>query len=157
RTASPSPWLRPLSRRHLLGGPLDGLDDVVVARAAAEVAFEPVADLALRGPWVPLEELRGGHDHARCAEAALEAVLLPEAFLDRMELPILRHPFDRLHLGALTLDGQQRARLHRLAIHVHRAGATLARVAPHVRAGEPGQLADVVNEQQPGLDIVRLL
>src|SRR5215475_1435729 len=90
----------PLSRRHLLGGPLDGLDDVVVARAAAEVAFEPVADLRLRRLRVALEELGGGHDHAWGTEAALKAVLLPEAFLDRMELAVLRHPLDRLHLRA---------------------------------------------------------
>ena len=34
------------------------------------------------------------------------------------------------------------------------AGAALARVAADVRPGEAGQLADVVDEQQPRLDLV---
>src|SRR5438093_1957769 len=103
----------PLSRRHLLGSPLDSLDDVVVARAAAEVAFQPVADLGLRRPRGALEELGGRHDHARRAEAALQAVLLPEAFLDGVELAVLGHPLDGLHLRPLALDGQAVAGLHR--------------------------------------------
>src|SRR6266536_5468095 len=84
----------PLSRRHLLGGPLDGLDDVVIPGAATEVALQPVADLGLRRSRIALEELGGRHDHARSAEAALEPVLLPEAFLDRVELAVLGHALD---------------------------------------------------------------
>src|SRR2546428_4422686 len=77
--------IAPLLGRHLLGGVLDGLDDIVVAGAAAEVALEPVPDLALRRARVALDELSGRHDHARRAEAALQSVLLPEAVLDRVE------------------------------------------------------------------------
>src|SRR5262245_41533 len=76
----------PLSRRHGLGGVLDGLDDVVVSRAAAEIALELVADLLLRGLRIPLEELGRRHDHAGCAEATLQPVLLPEGVLDGMEV-----------------------------------------------------------------------
>src|SRR6266850_2929 len=65
-----------LLRRHVLGRPLDRLHDVVVTRAPAEVALELVADLLLRRLRVALEDLGGRHDHARRAEAALEAVLL---------------------------------------------------------------------------------
>jgi hypothetical protein len=36
------------------------------------------------------------------------------------------------------------------------AGAALARVAAHVRAREPGQLADEVHEEEPGLDVMRV-
>src|SRR4029077_17969674 len=96
----------PPSLGHLLRRVLDRLDDVVVAGAATEVAFEAVANLGLAGALVPLEELVGGHDHARGAEAALEAMLLPEALLDRVELPILGEPLDRHDVGAVGLYGE---------------------------------------------------
>ena len=38
-------------------------------------------------------------------------------------------------VGAVRLDGEHRARLHRAAVHMHRARATLARVAADVGAG----------------------
>src|SRR5262245_61858572 len=74
-----------LGSGHRVGGPLDGLHDVVVPRAAAQVAFELVPDLLFGGLGVPLEHLVSGHDHARGAEPALQAVLLPEPLLDRMQ------------------------------------------------------------------------
>src|SRR3989304_4498712 len=50
---------------------LDGLDDVHVARAAAEVAADPHADLRLRWLRVVGEQPSGLHDHAGGAGAAL--------------------------------------------------------------------------------------
>src|ERR671936_993251 len=48
----------------------DGLDDVLVAGAAADVALEAAPDLGLRQPVaVRAEKLDAGHDHARRAEA----------------------------------------------------------------------------------------
>src|SRR5215471_5411108 len=147
----------PLPGRHLLGRPLDGLHDVVIAGAAAEVALEPVPDLALGRLGIALEELRRRHDHARRAEPALQPVLLPEALLDRVQLAVLGHALDGLHLDAVALHGEERARLHRLAVDVNGAGAALARVAADVGAGEARQLADVVHEQQARLDLVAVL
>src|SRR5262245_48235775 len=63
---------------------LDGLHDVHVARTAAEVARDRVPDVALGGRLVLAQERNARHHHAGRAVAALEAVLLPEAFLDRM-------------------------------------------------------------------------
>src|SRR2546426_121595 len=42
---------------HVFGRPLDRLDDVVIAGAPAEVAFQLVADLLLGGARIALEEL----------------------------------------------------------------------------------------------------
>jgi len=64
--------------------------------------------------------------------------------------------FDRGDLRAVGLDGQHGAGLHGLAIQVNGAGAALARVAAHVRAREPGQLADEMHEEEPGLDVMRV-
>src|SRR2546425_1056963 len=139
---------------HVFGRPLDRLDDVVIAGAPAEVAFQLVADLLLGGARIALEELGGRQDHARRAEAALQAMLLPEALLDRMEIAVLGEPFDGRDRRAVRLHREERARLHRLPVHEDGARAALARIAAHVRAGETHGLADVVNEQEPGLDLV---
>ena len=42
-----------------LGGPADGLDDVVVARAAAQLAADRLADLVLAGVGVAVEQRSG--------------------------------------------------------------------------------------------------
>src|SRR6185436_5696631 len=66
-----------------------GGDDVVVARAAAQVALEALAHrvlveiAALAG-----REVDGGHDHAGGAEAALQAVVLAERLLHGMQLAV---------------------------------------------------------------------
>src|SRR5215210_7185707 len=49
---------------------LDGLHDVLVAGAAAEVPFEALPYLLLRRVRVLLQETNGGHDHARRAVTA---------------------------------------------------------------------------------------
>src|ERR1700760_3526924 len=72
-----------------LGGcPKDGFDDVLVAGAAAQVAGQRPAHVLLRRIRVLLEQGGGGHHHARGAEPALQAVLLPEALLQRVQLAV---------------------------------------------------------------------
>src|ERR671925_612842 len=120
----------------------DGLDDVLVAGAAAEVALEPAPDLRLGEPVaVRAEELDAAHDHARRAEAALERVVLPEGLLERMELAALREALDRRDLAAVGLDGEHGARLHRVPVEVDRAGAAEGRVAADLRPGKPEVVA----------------
>src|SRR4029077_8840932 len=86
---------------QLLGRVLDGFDDVDIAGAAAEIAGDRLADLRLARIGVLLQEGVAGQHHAGRAVAALEAMLLPEAFLDRMELAVLGEPFDGHHLAAV--------------------------------------------------------
>src|SRR5437868_15369143 len=66
---SVSPMMSPRLR-----GLLHRLHDVGVPGAAADVALEPGADLGLARIGVALEQVAGGDDHARRAEAALQAV-----------------------------------------------------------------------------------
>src|SRR5438309_25479 len=70
---------------HLRSGILDRADDVLVSGAAAEIPFQGMADFRISRIRVALEELVGGHNHARRAEPALKAVLFPKALLDGME------------------------------------------------------------------------
>src|SRR4051794_6434924 len=84
-----------LFRRRVGGGlqlggrVLHGFDDVDVAGAPAEVAGDRLADLPFAGIRIACQQGRAGEHHARRAEAALQAVLLPETFLNGVELAIL--------------------------------------------------------------------
>src|ERR687888_802740 len=133
---------------------VDGLDDVLVAGAAAEVALEPAPDLRVGQPVaVRAEELDAGHDHPRRAEAALERVALPEGLLQRMELAALREALDRRDLAAVGLDREHGAGLHRVPVEMDRAGAAERRVAADLRPGEAEVVAEEVDEQRPRLDL----
>src|SRR3954468_2155235 len=93
-------------RLSLVSGALDGVDDVLVAGAAAEVAGDTLADLALRRRRIVLEHRHGRHDHPRRAVAALQAVFLPERLLQGMQLTVPGEAFDGRDLGAVGLDGE---------------------------------------------------
>src|ERR1039457_6803811 len=79
---------------ELLRGPQHRLHDVLVARAAAEVAGKRPAHVFLGRVGVLVEERLGGHHHPRCAEPALEPVLLLEALLQRVQLAGCRQALD---------------------------------------------------------------
>src|ERR1700694_2522565 len=74
-----------------------------------------------------------------------------------MQLAVRSETFDRDHGRAVGLNGQDRARLDRLAIDEDRARAALAGIAADVRAGEPEVVAKKVNEEEAGLDFRVLL
>ena len=77
-----------------------------------------------------------------------------EAHLDRIEPAVHLERLDRADLVAVGHRGQGRARLDRLAVDQHDAGAAVGRVAAPVRARQADRLADVVHEQQARLDVV---
>src|SRR5438034_5892863 len=63
---------------------LDRIDDLGVAGAAAEVAFERGADGLAVGARLALEEGERRQQHARRTEAALHRAVAYERFLQRM-------------------------------------------------------------------------
>ena len=71
--------------------------------------------------------------------------------------PSAGEPLDRPDLVTGGGGRQHRARLDRLAVHQHHAGAAVRGVAAPVRAGEAELVAKEVHEQHPGLDIARVL
>src|SRR5262247_976970 len=78
-----------------LGGERDGLDDLPIAGAAAQVARDRLEDVGPRGLQIAGQQRVGGEDYARRAVAALQAVGLAEGILQHAELP---------GTGAQTLD-----------------------------------------------------
>src|SRR5260370_1844352 len=68
---------------------LHRVDDVLIAGAAANVAFDAMTDLVFRWIGIALDDLFGSHDHAGSAEAALGSVLAPEGVLHGIEAAVL--------------------------------------------------------------------
>src|SRR6185295_9723540 len=77
-----------ISSSPFFGGVLDRVDDVLVAGAAAQIPRDALADLPLGWRRRVVEKRHRRHDHARRAVAALQAVLLPESLLQRMQLAV---------------------------------------------------------------------
>ena len=74
---------------HFASGILHRIDNVLVAGAPAQIAFQSVADFVISRRGVALEELIARHDHAGRAEPALQTVLFPKALLGGIEITIL--------------------------------------------------------------------
>ena len=70
-----------------------------------------------------------------------------------MQVVAVAQPLDRRDLAAVGLDREHRAALHGHAVHVHRAGAAVGRVAADVSARQAERVAQEVDEQQPRLDL----
>src|SRR5213592_1979675 len=72
----------------------DRVENVRVARAAAQVSAQPFGDLVARRLRVLREQMDGRHDHPGRAVATLQAVAVPESLLHRMQMTV-RDAFDR--------------------------------------------------------------
>src|SRR5690348_16672018 len=131
-----------------------GLRDVVVARAAAQIAVALLADRVLvEVIAITAHDVERGHGHARRAVAALEAVMLAESLLHRVQLAArLGQTLDRGDLGALALKRERGAGFCSDAVDMHDAGAALGRVAADMRAGQPEVLAQELHQQGARLD-----
>src|SRR5690606_35434552 len=153
--AETPPFRAPRLCAHCAGACHYCLDDVVVARAAADVAFEPVPHLFLGRLPVAHAQLDRTHDHARRAEAALEPLVLAKRLLHRMQLVAFGEPLDGGDVLTFGLDRQHSAGLGRTAVYMHDAGAALTRVAADMGTGEPEILSQELHEQCPWLDVGR--
>src|SRR3990170_2195657 len=145
--AMPSPPSGPRRRRG------DGLHDVHVACAAAQVSGDRHANLLLRGLRVHPKQFACCEDDAGCAKPALKAMVFPERLLQGVQPSMGRKPFDCRDLGAVRLDRKHRARLDGVAVKEHRAGPAMGRVAALVCPDKPQMVADEVYKQQTGLHL----
>jgi hypothetical protein len=103
---------------------------------------------------VPIQQLFAGHNHSGRAEPALESVFGAKRFLDAMKLPIHGHSLNGDNVRAVGLNGEHGATLNRSAIYLHGAGAAQRRFATDVRTGQPGDLAQEMDQKQARLDLV---
>ena len=84
--------------------------------------------------------------------------MLAEHLLHRMQRAVGRgEALDRGDRGAVRLQRQHGAGLHRYAVDMHDAGAALAGVAADMGAGQPQLLAQQFHQQRAALDLDRML
>src|SRR5262249_49834944 len=136
---------------HVRGRVHHRLDDLVVPRAAAQIARQPVADLRLGGLEIPLEQGLRGDEHAGRADAALERRVLEELLLERMEPLPVRHALDGLDPPAAHLAAQDEAGADQPAVERDAAGATVARGAALLAPGQVQRVPEHVEQRLLGL------
>src|SRR5204862_3048209 len=136
-----------VASRFALPGAHAGLDDIRVRTAAAEVPSDRAAHVILGRRSVLPEKSDDRHDLARRAKAALEGIRVDEGALHRVQLAILRDPFDGLHSLPLARDGERHARVDGSAVHEDGAGATRSLVTDLLRSGEREGLAQRVEKR----------
>src|SRR5215207_4308235 len=109
-----------------------GLEDLLVARAAAQIARNRLDELGVGRRWVRAEEVGQRDEHARRAVAALQSVKLAEGFLQRTEPARRLEALDSGDLCAVDLGGQDEARANHFAVEQHVAAAAHALLAAGV-------------------------
>ena len=128
--------LNGLGRSHGSSTLLHSFDDVLVARAAAHVAFEVRTDLLCAGIGVLGAQVDSAQHHARGAKTALQAVAVFKCRLHWVHGSVRRgQTFDGGDLGAICLSGQDVARFNGMAVLDHRACAALCGVATYMGTG----------------------
>ncbi len=105
------------------------------------------------GSGFSLKQPGGLHDHPRGAEAALEAVLVPERLLERMERGAAGHALDRLDLAPSAWTASI---VHDLAL----SPSTWTVQAPQLLVSQPmwvpvrpNDVAQEVDEEEARLDV----
>ena len=134
-------------------------DNVLITRAAAEVALELFTNFLLAGIGVFFAEVDGTQHHAWGTETALQAMALLEGGLHGVHGAIgLGQTLDGGNLGVGRLGQQHIARLHRVAVNNNGARAALGGVATHMGAGEVEVFTQGLHQQSIGcrLDSDRL-
>src|ERR671931_1237494 len=101
--------------------------------AAATNVRHCFVDVLVRGIRLFLEKRHGGEDLPALAIAALRHLIVDPRLLHGMQFPALDKPFDPDDAFACRAGNRERARAHRLAIHMHRAGAALRDATAELR------------------------
>src|SRR3954468_831253 len=126
-TAPPPPSCRVLCR-----GP-DGVDDPLVAGAAAQVPGECLADLLVGGFGVLRQERGHRDDESGGAETALQPVMLRKRSLHLGQFAVRPcKTLDGGHLAAVGLHGEHQAGADGFAVEQHGARAADAVLAAEV-------------------------
>ncbi len=119
-------------------GQLDGLDDLYVTGAPAQVAAKSLFDVIDRGIRVCVQQRLSGHDHPGRAEPALDRTGQNKSFLDEVRVVRRAQPLHRDDIGIFQVGHPRQAGTHGLAVHHHGAGAALAlAVAGLLGSGQP--------------------
>lgn len=109
--------------------------------------------------WIRIvfEEVGCSHNDAWGTEAALQAMLLFKARLQRMQGAIGGHAFDCGHFATICLNGKHGTRFYRSAVDVNSAGTALACVAANMGTGQREVLSQKIYKQGTRFDLRGML
>jgi len=123
------------------------VDDVLVARATAQIPGEKFAHFFLGGIRSLSQQLLRRHQYSWSAKSALKGVVLPKSVLKFAEAFFLRQPFHGHQFRAIRLHGEQKTRANTSAIHEDGAGATDSVLAADVRTRQVKVFAQKIREE----------
>ena len=141
------------SRRR---GQAHRVEDLLVARASAEVAGQCLPDRRLLGRRLPPQQLVDGDDQPWRAEPALHRAGVEERLLHGVKVITLRQPLDGDDRRAVRLPRSHEARAHQDIVHQDRARSALALLAGVLRAPQLEALAQDVEQALAPPDVVDL-
>src|SRR5918992_5326652 len=153
RRAAPCSWSLSIPRSLVseqLRGTVDGLDDVLIAGAAAQVAGDAFEYVVLGRPGVVAQQGGDRTKEAGGTEPALQAVALLEGALHRRQRTVRPgEAFDGRDGVPGDAHRERQAGAHRLPIEEHRAASADAVLAPHMGPGEAEIMTEEVRKQPP--------
>src|SRR5215472_12548863 len=135
------------ARPHFRGSVHHRSDDLVVPRAAAEIARQPVPDLRLRRILSALEERLRRHDEPGRADAALQRRMLEELLLDGVQRLAGGHALDGLDGASAHLAPEHEARADQPPVEQDAAGPAVARRAALLAPRQVQRVAEHVEER----------
>src|ERR1700730_5697263 len=127
-------------------------DDRHVAGAAAEVAAEKFADIALARIWRPREIMIERNKDAGGAEAALQGVMAEECLLQNREAILRRRQtLDGANFATFDLRREREAGAREPSVDLDGASTAHPVLAADMRAGQAQHVAQEIGEQHAGL------
>src|SRR6185369_16084150 len=98
------------------GSLLDGIDDLHVAGAPAQISCDRLFDFVARRMRIYIEQRSRSDQHAWRADAALCAATFEKSLLKRIEPPVSREAFDGQNSRAVHLTEWNETRVDHFAI-----------------------------------------
>ena len=123
-------------------GSLNGVDDLLIARAATQVALNGAGDLISSRVVVLVEKRLRSDEEPRCTETTLGTAVGRKAGLNGCQMSTVGKALDRDDVGTLNLAGQSEARQFWNTVDHDRAAPTGAKVASTLDA----ERADLVSK-----------
>src|SRR5207302_7075682 len=107
----------------------DGLENLLIAGAAAQIARQGFTNLIARRVRMLVEQRLGRDEQPRRAVPALRRAEVGEGVLQRMKASVGGEPFDRCDAPAVALEAEHEAREHGPIVEQDGARAALAELA----------------------------
>jgi hypothetical protein len=151
-----APQDRNLCALHPLRGRPDGLNDVLITSAPAEVRGQDINQILIADMRIFFQHTCRQHQKSWRAKPALQAMMFGERALERMQFTVPFKPFDRANKLSIRLNGEHQAGAHRRVIDKNGAGPTHAVLTSNMCTGFSTLIANCINQRQPRLNTKRM-